>query len=127
MTTDDIIAKLEGIAAEMQSIYYDNEAYMNEKFSAERNGLDNVTGNMATYDFAHWLNVGDYGKAMDIINANVAFFDEMMAISERLGYGARAASRGFDVTKPASRYWTLSVLGQKYCNELIDLINNLNK
>ena len=124
METDKTIAKLEGIAAEMQSIYYDNEVYMNEKFSAERNGLDNVTGNMATYDLAHWLDVGDYEKAMDIINANVAFFDEMMAISERLGYGARAASRGFDVTKPASRYWTLSMLGQKYCNELIDHITN---
>lgn len=127
MTTDEAIAKLEGVAAEMQSIYYDNEVYMNEKFAAERNGLDNVTGNMATYELAHWLDAGDYEKATDVINSNIAFFDEMMAISERLGYGAHAASRGFDVTKPAGRYWTLSVLGQKYCNELIDLINNLNK
>lgn len=127
MKLDKIIINIENVAAKMQRIFYDNEVYMNEKFAAERNGLDNVTGNMATYDLAHWLEVGNYEKAIEIINSDIAFFDEMMAISERLGYGARAASRGFDVTKPASRYWTLSVLGQKYCNELIDLINNLNK
>ena len=120
------LKKLESVAAEMQKIYYDNEVYMNEKFAAERNGLDNVTGNMCTYDLAHWLRIGDREKATEIINSNISFFDEMMAISDRLGYGAHAASRGFDVTKPAGRFWTLSVLGQKCCNALIDVINNIN-
>lgn len=118
------IEKLEYVAAEMQRIYYDNKVYMSAKFNAERNGLDNVTGNMCTYDLAHWLDVGDYAKAENIINSNIAFFDEMMAISDRLGYGANAASRGFDVTRPAGRYWTLASHGKRYCSNLINYIKS---
>lgn len=52
------IDELEAIALEMQQIYYANERHMDECFYGERLGLDNVTGNLGTYEL--WWAINDY-------------------------------------------------------------------
>lgn len=127
MNTDiieNLFSKIEKIGIEMQQLYYANQNYFDKKFNAERLGLDNVVGNMCLYDMRCLIERGDIASALKFNECNLWFFDEVMKACDRLGYGAHGASYGFDMTRPAGRYWTLAEFGRHYCEDIKD---NLNK
>lgn len=122
MKIAEIISKIEGIAIEMQRIYKNNRYYFDKKFNAERLGFDNIVGNMCLYDIRCLIERNDFASAMKFNECNLWFFNEVMKGCERLGYGEHAAANGFDVTKPAGKFWTLSEFGKTYCNSLDEIL-----
>lgn len=96
------------IAAEMQRIYFANERHLDEQFWAERLGLDNVTGNLDFYDLDWYTANGQQEQANKILADMKSFFQEIERLADIKGYGPNAAARGFDVTRPIGRYWTLA-------------------
>lgn len=112
------IDELEAIALEMQQIYYANERHMDECFYGERLGLDNVTGNLGTYELWWAINDGNATMADKVLKEIEDFFNEIKRLADNKGYGPRAAARGFDVTRPIGRYWTLACKGLRVCGEM---------
>ncbi len=101
------LGKVEQIAIEMQQIYYANEDYMDKYFKGEQLGLDNIVDNLCFYDLSYFIETKDE-KANEYLKDMISFFEEVSKLADSRGYGMGAMMRGFDVTRPIGRYWTLS-------------------
>ncbi len=117
-TENEHIKKLEAIAIEMQQIYYANERDMDAHFNAERLGLDNVTGNLSLHELYWHIQDNDMDALGDAVSETEDFFKDVERLADNKGYGPGAASRGFDVTRPIGRYWTLASMGLHHCEKL---------
>ena len=117
---ETLFGKIEKIASEMQRLYHANQNYFDKKFNAERLGLDNAVGNLCLYDMRCLIKRGDAASALKFNECNMWFFGEVEKTCDRLGYNAHGASYGFDMTRPAGRYWTLAEFGLHYCEEIRD-------
>jgi hypothetical protein len=109
---DDIMSSLDRIddaAREMQSIYFDNERWFDTKWYGNCLGFDNAGHEYGTIELYYALQGQNplYTIEECLHQLGVKYY-MIKYIADNEGYGMGAASRGFDVTRPMGRYWTLA-------------------
>lgn len=117
--------ELDNIAIEMQRIYYTEERYfdnLDKRKNTDRFGFDNVTGNYGTYELEFYLK-NDKIKAISELSRMEDFYNEVLMLCDQEGYGPLASARGFDITRPLGRYWTLSKKALRNISELKKMIS----
>lgn len=117
---NDLIPSLEKIASELQSLYYRYEREFDRKWYGECMGLDNITGNLSTYDLTYAIEKGNAKEIADELHRFAMFYEAMMWIADSEGYGSGASQRGFDVTRPMGIFWHRSYKALEIIYDLCD-------
>ena len=101
--------KIDEVAREIQSIFFDNERWFDTKWFGNAIGLDNAGNAYGTYELYCALNGQNHLYTVEecLHQLGVDYY-MIQSIADSAGYGMGAASRGFDVTAPLGRYWTLA-------------------
>lgn len=118
------LSALLNIAQEMQNICFANEKYMVKFMDAERMGFDNVTGNLCLYDFDYFAWQGNKEECQKRVAEWELFFNDVARLADSKGYGLGAAQRGFNVTNPIGRYWTLAQQALREVHNISYIVDN---
>ena len=124
------------VAIDIKNVYFKNEAYFDKlsdrttKF--ERLGLDNPPyafgsqGELSlSYDAEKWQELTG-GRAQSFeqeLQETFKWFNTLKYYAETEGYGAGAASRGFDVTRPIGMLWMRAYNAIKILKQMAEITN----
>lgn len=114
-------------AADIQRTFFKNERYFDRHPETEGLNLDNATGSGGTYDlFWHIFREPDKQKATEEIGYLRDYYKRIQAITERHGYGPRAAMMGFNMSAPFGTLWTRSTMALIELDRVETKLNSIN-
>jgi hypothetical protein len=139
MGKQDIIISLEkkeneliNIAADIKSIFFNNERYFDGVHRFDRLGLDNPPysygsqGELSySYDTEKWQEFTN-GRGVPFeteLQDTFKWFNTLKYYAECEGYGIGAAARGFDVTRPIGLLWNESVKAIRVLRDMAQIAN----
>lgn len=123
---NDLENKLIDCATRLKRVYFDNERYFDTVLRSTYQSLDNPSYSYGSQGELSDLLVDNPDEWIPELNRTIEEYERYKHAAECDGYGPGAAARGFDVTRPIGRVWTLSCEALRILHEIKDIITEYN-